>query len=195
MNSLIRYLDRIQQKVEKALLFFGACLTIILLLLITVDVILRKLSQPIPGSYETVQVMTVGIVFLGVAYVQSIKGHVFIEIATEKFPKKVQQGLDFFGYIIGLAICFIITWQSGIAAWESSLMMEAASGIAKIPIWPAKIVIFLGMGLLTLRLLLDIVYYFFPRVLIDQLKTIKDENEVQEDQNNMQIKEAEEIWN
>ncbi|MFS0823140.1 TRAP transporter small permease [Bacillus sp. 1P02SD] len=160
----IHLIDHAQQKIEKVLLFLGAVLTIFMMFLITLDVILRKLGHPIQGTFELVQVLTVGIVFLGAAYVQSIKGHVFIEVATDKLPKKIQQALDFFGYLIGIAVCVVITWQSGIGVWDSLVMNEVAAGIAKIPLWPAKIVIFIGMALLSIRLLLDIVYYLFPRL-------------------------------
>ncbi|MEH7248612.1 TRAP transporter small permease [Neobacillus niacini] len=190
----IRFIEKMQQKFEKLLVFLGAVFTIFLMFLITLDVILRKFGSPIQGAYELVQLLTVGIVFLGVAYVQRIKGHVFIEVATDKFPKKVQQGLDFFGYIVGFAVCLIITWQSGITAWESFLTREATSGMTKIPIWPVKIVILMGMGLLTLRLILDIVYYLFPKVPINQPNTQMNGGVLQVDKPNMQIKDGEEIW-
>ncbi len=158
----IRYLEKAQRFIENAFLVLGAVVAMALMFLITLDVIMRKLGHPVPGAYEIVAILHVGIVFLGVAYVQRLKGHIFIEIATEKLPEKIKQGLNFFGYLIGFIICAVLTRQSSMTAWEAFLTKEFAMAIVDIPVWPAKLVIALGMATLTLRLLWDMIFQLFP---------------------------------
>lgn len=166
----IRSFEKIQQWIEKALLFIGGLITLSLMFLITLDVILRKLGSPIPGAFELVQIFTVGIVFLGVAYVQSVKGHIFIEVATDRLPLKVHRVLDFVGYLIGFVICSILAWQTGWSAWKAFVTKEYAMGVVNIPLWPAKLVIAVGMAMLTLRIFWDILYFLFPQLKLKPLE-------------------------
>ncbi|WP_428911554.1 TRAP transporter small permease [Niallia sp. Krafla_26] len=181
MINLLKSLERFQQKAEKTLMFLSGFIILFLMFLITIDVTMRKLGNPLPGSVELVQILTVSIVFLGVAYVQKVKGHIFIEVATDKLPNKAKQGLDFIGYLIGLVICAIVTWQSGLAAWESIKIMEYATGIVHIPLWPAKVIIAIGMASLTTRMVWDILFYLFPVLKLEQTQL-------------QQIEEGDEVW-
>lgn len=166
--SFVHILERLQIRIEQAMMVIAGAIVMLMMILITIDVICRKLSVSFPGIYETVQILTVAIVFLSIAYVQKTKGHIFIEIATTKFPLKVQRGLDFLGYVIGLFICGIITWQSILTAWESIAIFEYAAGVIQIPIWPAKMIVAIGFLLMTTRLLFDIFFFFIPTAQLEE---------------------------
>ena len=163
MTLLINFLERIQIILEKAMMIVAGSIVMLLMGLITVDVICRKLSISFPGVYETVQILTVAIVFLGISYVQKEKGHIFIKVATTKLPQKMQKGLDFLGYLIGLFICGIITSQSFLVAWESVTIFEYTSGIVHIPVWPAKVIVAIGFMLMTTRIVFDILFFLVPK--------------------------------
>jgi TRAP-type C4-dicarboxylate transport system permease small subunit len=177
MISWLRYLENLQRKLEKALLLLGGGIAIILMLLMTVDVFLRKVfNSPIPGSFELSQLLIVGIVFLGLAYVQAEKGHIAVELATDWLPDRVKGFLNFFGYLVGLAVCTVLTWQSWLSAWEALVTGDYTMGIVNIPLWPAKILVPTGLGLLTLRIIWDIIFYLFPAVRNEQ-PTVSEEKE------------------
>ena len=160
--SIIRILEKILLVIERAMMLIAGAIVMLMMLLITVDVICRKLSLSFPGVYETIQILMVAVVFLGIAYVQKVKGHIFIEIATTKLPVKWQRILDGLGYLIGIFICGVITWQSMLSAWESIQIFEYAAGIVEVPLWPSKIIVAVGFLLMTLRLVLDLVFFFVP---------------------------------
>ncbi|MCJ7495187.1 MAG: TRAP transporter small permease, partial [Deltaproteobacteria bacterium] len=71
----------------------------------------------LPEMFQLTEFMMVALVYLAIAYVQQLKDHIKIEIATQWLPPKVQEALDLFGYLVGLVIFTIITWQTGRLAW------------------------------------------------------------------------------
>lgn len=162
--AAMRLLEKIQRTVENVLLFLGGVIALALMLLIALDVTLRKLGSPIPGAYELVTMLHVVVVFLGVAYVQRVKGHIFIEIATEKLPLKLRKALDFCGYAVGFIVCAVFARQTGKAAWESIMSQEYVAALVDIPVWPAKLILALGMLMLTLRLGWDMLMHFLPQL-------------------------------
>ncbi|WP_239094419.1 TRAP transporter small permease [Bacillus sp. B15-48] len=180
MVQWLKKLERFQHKVEMVLMYLSGGLILTLMFLITADVIMRKLGSPILGAFELVQILTVSIIFLGIAFVQRVKGHIFIEVATDKLPEVMKRGLDFFGYVVGFFICSVITWQCGLAAWESLAIMEYSSGIVPIPLWQAKWIVAIGMALLTTRIGWDILYFLFPvlRVKSEQHRHIEEGEKV-----------------
>lgn len=151
------------KKVERAFVMISGTLIIILMLLITLEVVLRKFfKHPIPGTYELAQFLFVSLVYFGVAYVQSLKHHIKIDIATNWLPQSVQAKLDLIGFGLGAIICGILTWRTGHEAWVSFITKDYSMGIVSLPFWPAKTAVFLGLLLLTIRLCMDILLHFFP---------------------------------
>ena len=70
----------------------GLAATFFLMVVTTIDVILRKLpiNASITGSYDMTEMGMVVIVFFGIAYFQSEHGHVRVEMFVEKFPYTVR---------------------------------------------------------------------------------------------------------
>lgn len=155
MNRLYS-IDKNLRKVEYALALLSGIITVILMLIVTLDVLLRNLfNKAFPGSYELVILLFLGIVFLAIPFVQSVKGHISIDIVTSSLPKFIQRTLDILALIASLAITVIIAWQTGIEFWKSFVSNDYTMGLVEYPIWPAKLSIAIGMGFLTLRLLID----------------------------------------
>lgn len=100
--------------------------------------------------------MLVGVVFLSVAYVQSVRGHIKIELLDKALSTKGKAILDVAGDVIGLFIMSLMAWQAGLVAWRAWVEQEYIAGVVPVPSWPAKIAFALGIALLCVRLLLDI---------------------------------------
>ena len=114
---------------------------------LTADVILRYLfSRPIQGTYQLAEFMVIGVVFLSIAYVQSLRGHIKMEVATSWLPKKAQIRFDIFGYLIGIALFSVIAWNSGKIAWNAWQINDLSMGMVKFPLWPAKSLVPFGSG-------------------------------------------------
>jgi len=157
--KIFSWIERTQRKVERTACYVAAGLVFIMIFPTTVDVILRYVfNAPLPEIFQLTEFMMVGLVYLAIAYVQSLKEHIKIEIVTSRLPLRIQEGLDLFGYAIGLLIFSIITWQSGRQAWEAWVTQDYTMGIVHFPLWPAKSILSLGTGLFCIRLILDIVH-------------------------------------
>ena len=150
-------LDKKLEKIEKRSCKVAAALVFIMIFPTTLDVLLRyTMDEPLPSMIQLTEFMMVGVVYLGISYVQSIKEHTKIEMATTWLPQRGQDFLDTFGYLVGLFIFLIITWQGARLAWDAWVTQDYTMGIIHFPLWPAKSVLPLGCGLLCVRLALDI---------------------------------------
>ena len=139
----------------------AAGIIMIMMFLTTADVISRYVfNSPIIGVFEISQVLLVGVVFLGLAYVQTMKGHVKVDVVTSWLPQRAQLTLDTFGYIVGFLIMAVITWRSGVSAWTAWVTKEHTMGLIHMPFWPGKSLVPFGTSLLCLRLLSDIIGNF-----------------------------------
>ena len=149
--------DKVQRTIEKIACGIAAGIILVMVFPASLDVILRYLFHaPIPQVYDFSEFMIVGAVYLAVAYVQAIKGHEKIEAATSWLPEKGKAALDIFGYLIGVVLFAVITWQSSRLAWEAWITHDHTMGIIHIPTWPAKSMVPIGSGLLCLRLISDV---------------------------------------
>jgi len=129
-----------------------------MMFLTAADVIGRYVfNSPVQGSYEITEFMLVAVVFLGIAYVQSVKGHVKVEVATLWLPQRARLALDIFGYTIGLVMFILIAWRSGIFAWEAFVTKEYTWGLLELPLWPAKSFVTIGCAFLAIQFLADII--------------------------------------
>ena len=136
----------------------AAWLIIASMFLTSADVLGRYLfNNPITTVYEIVQIMLLGIVYLSIAYVLSLRGHPKVDIITSWLPWRAQLALDIFGYTLGLLMMAVVTWQCGLRAWHSWVVGDYTMGLVFIPLWPGKSMLPIGIGLLCIRLILIII--------------------------------------
>ncbi len=158
-------LEKWLKKIERGFCYGAAGLVLVMIFPTTLDVILRYIfNAPLPEMFQLTEFMMVAVVYLAIAYVQQLKDHIKIEIATQWLPPMVQELLDLFGFLVGLVIFTIITWQTGRLAWEAWETQDYTMGIVQFPLWPAKSILPIGVGLFCLRLLLDILIGLFQWV-------------------------------
>ena len=141
------------KSVVKALAWISSGIVFVMMFFLTADVVLRYLfNRPIIGVYQLAEFMVVGVVFLSVAYVQTLKGHIKMEVATSWLPLKGQIALDIFGYLVGIAVFSVIAWHSGKIAIHAWRIKDVSMGMVQFPLWPAKSLVPFGSGLLCLEL-------------------------------------------
>lgn len=156
--SAITAVSRYEAALERAMAYLSAATVVAMMLLTTADVVLRyTLNRPIQDSFELSQFMLVGLVFLGIPYLQSIRGHVTVEFITNRLSATTRRFWGIVGHAIGLFAFAVVTWRTAHFAWQAWETGDFTMGIIQYPLWPAKSVIPLGTGLLCIRLMLDIV--------------------------------------
>ena len=157
-------LEKIGKKIEKVSNscnnFFdsiGRIVLAMMVLLITTDVFLRYfLNSPIKGSYELVEFMMVILVFFGLGYTQTKKGHISINLLTSKLSPGQVSGIQSATYLLCLALFLIITWQSTLQAGILRNSGEASS-VLHISRYPFMWVTVFGSALLSLTFLKDFI--------------------------------------
>ena len=126
--------------------------------LICSEVLLRyAFNRPILGSVEITEYMLVFIVFFGMAYTQSVAGHIKIEVIPDHLSPKLQHILRIVSLIVALGIFAIITWKTAQGFWESWQVKEVRWGAVPLPIWPVKFVVPAGTLMLCVQFIINLV--------------------------------------
>jgi TRAP-type C4-dicarboxylate transport system permease small subunit len=85
---------------------------VVMMLLTCADVLLRLLRHPIPGTYELVGFLGTVIISFALALTSLEKGHIAVEILVERFPARVQSGIEAITSLIGATLFALLAWQS-----------------------------------------------------------------------------------
>lgn len=145
--------------VEKLCAILSVMSIISMMLLITVDVTLRKaFNHPIPGGFEiTEDYLMVGIVYMALSYIYLQGGHVRVTIFLGIIPKALKRPLDIIlnlfslGFFVLVAIGGMMTFLRAVSYGEFS------SSILAYPLAPAYFLVPLGSILLCIRIIESII--------------------------------------
>ncbi len=149
--------EKIQVSVENFFNSVSAAIIGFMMGLTTVDVVLRYLfNSPIPGVYTLCEMLMVGIVYLAIAYVQQHKGHVRVDIFIDRLQGPSRLAFELATLIMALVCFSLMTWQTGLLAWDAWVTGDYDMGLIEYPFWPTKSTLTFGIGLLCLRFITDI---------------------------------------
>jgi TRAP-type mannitol/chloroaromatic compound transport system permease small subunit len=99
-----------------------------------------------------------GMVMLGSAYALSRNGHVRVDVLYGGWKSRTQAWVDIFGFcafLLPVTLWLLIyTWPMFTTAWLSGEVSANAGGL---PLWPAKLMLPLGFGLLALQGVAEII--------------------------------------
>lgn len=128
----------------------------IMMLMVTADVVVRGVfSTTITGATEVAELLQVLVVFLGLAYCESCRGHVRVDLLTSSIGRRAQLILDTVTTLIALALMGLMVWYSTFAvvdSWHSHEMFQRM----RISVWPFKIIVPVGAFAFSLELVLRI---------------------------------------
>jgi TRAP-type mannitol/chloroaromatic compound transport system permease small subunit len=80
------------------------------------------------------------------------RGHVNMDILYSRLPARGKAIMNVGTGVFFLVFCFVLVWKSGFMAWESVKYKEVfTQSVWEPPLYPIKIVFFLGCLLLTLQ--------------------------------------------
>lgn len=154
-------LEKVMFSVSKIAAIISAVTIMIMTFLTVTDVFLRYLfKKPLAWNFDLQTILIVGVIFLGIPYVQSQRRHVRIDILTSRLSKANWLWLQFFNDIIFLCFTVFVTWYMSQQAWNAWTTGDYLEGISRIPVWPAKGAVAVGTGLLSVNLVLNILQGF-----------------------------------
>lgn len=149
---------RLLARTEKIGVYISAFFILVMMVLTTIDTFLRDVfDSPIPGVYELHSMMLVGVLYLGLSFVQSQRSHIRMDVLSSRLNPTNQLVLQLLGDAIFLFIAVLITWRMGLQAWQAWVTGDFYYGVVRFPLWPPKLALTLGTALVSIRLISDII--------------------------------------
>jgi TRAP-type C4-dicarboxylate transport system permease small subunit len=156
--SLRRALD----VVDSVVMFIGCAMLFALMCVVVADVTLRYIiNQPLQWSYEVISnYLMPGLFFLAVSHTLKAHAHVSVDIVHNYLRPRVRYVFEAITALLAIPGFAICTWVSaGKTLEDIQTQATATSGLA-VPTWTISVMLPLGFGLLTLRLVLNAIGYW-----------------------------------
>lgn len=136
----------------------SACGVLVIMALIVTDVLERKINGgSIAGANEYVEIILVLVVFLGLPEAQRQQKHISLDSVVSRIPAQGALRIRSVGLLLSLAVVAWMTWKTLSAGLVAFQIKEYRFGLTRVPTWPAKLAIPLGLGALGIELLRDLV--------------------------------------
>lgn len=152
MNTFDKIVSALTLRTAQAAQFVLA----LVMLIIVLNVISRKIWQPVPGTVELVEMSGAVLLALAVAYTAITKSHIMVGILVERFPPRIQAAVGIVVNTIALFFSFLLARETFFFAGK---MMQGGytTGQLFIPIAPSIYLVAFGFAMLTLVLLRDVI--------------------------------------
>lgn len=145
---------KIYRSIVVYMALISGLLTLLMSILTTFDILGREtIKKGIIGCFELSQYIMIIVIFFAVAYLESEKGNVRVEILSTHLTERWQTALTLFGSIIGLIAFCIMLYCTGIFGWTSFLIREGMHGMTG-PLYVFKLAIPLGCFFMFIELLI-----------------------------------------
>jgi TRAP-type C4-dicarboxylate transport system permease small subunit len=129
----------------------------ILILFVVANVLSRFLfKKPLPGTIEVIELVAVVIVFFSVAYTESKRAHIYVELVVSRLRRRTQAVLASMMYFLAAIFFAIMAWRSSVLAWSYLFPTARETYVLSIPIAPFLFVIALGSFVLALETLIHV---------------------------------------
>jgi TRAP-type mannitol/chloroaromatic compound transport system permease small subunit len=154
--------DFIIERLSRFFLILAGLLTLLMVFTATYGVFRRyALNSPEPYSYELSTMFLLFSFVLAVACVERYNRHIRVDFISSRVPEIVEFIiLNILGPLAGLFVCVMFTWKGFDVALYSLKIGEVSSSTWGVPLFPIKIVIPIGYGMLVLVLLSKLYFGF-----------------------------------
>lgn len=158
-DSLLSKADRQIFRIESTLNLMAGLVVFTLMLLAVAQIIGRKVfNLPIPGFIDWVEQFMVVFAFLGVAYCQRLGGHIRMDILIGKIRGRPLWLAEIVGVVLMMIAVAALVYGSFLH-FERALNIGDSTIDIALPTWPAKLLVPVALGLLWLRLLVQLIGY------------------------------------
>ena len=159
IKSTYDFLLRVLTPVTKGLFYLGLVFLACMMFLTAADVIGRYFfNSPVLGSFEITEYLMVIVMATSLAYCGIHKGHVVIELISDRLSKRAQITLGCVTSFLSVVLFGIIAWQTFIYIGDMAAS-KVATTVLRVPAWPFVIVLAVGFTVFFLVLLLHFLEY------------------------------------
>jgi len=147
---MLETFEKISKWCATALMVIGCVAIVLMMVNVMAEVIVRYFfNRSIPGTAEFVSgYYMVMVVFLPLAYLQLERGHVIIELFTQKASDRTKSWIDGIVYIICSGALAIYAYAGFNKAIEMTQRGELWFGLIEVIIWPARWMMPIGVAVM-----------------------------------------------
>lgn len=140
--------------------FLGAAMIVIMMLHISADVASRSIfGISLVGTLEYVSYFyMVSVVFLPLGRVQEERGHVIVEVVSNRFPPRVTAWVDRGALVFSLAYVSFIGWwgwQEAVRSFKRNEVLPLLD--TDLPLWPSRFLVPIGLAAMAFVILIQLV--------------------------------------
>ena len=154
----MKVLAHLLERLALVVLMVGGVGLLMSMFLGVADVVGTQLLHiPVPGPFELTESTMVLVVFGALTYAQIRRAHIRVELIYLRVGPRARAAMDVFADVAALTFFGLMLWQAINEAQYSIQINEATVGLIRFPLYPARIILAAGTGLLILRLVLDVI--------------------------------------
>jgi TRAP-type C4-dicarboxylate transport system permease small subunit len=114
------------------------------------------LGRPVLGTLEFTESTMVLVVFGALAYAQERRAHIRVELLYSFVGPRGKSFMEAVTHIVAFIFFALMAWQGYVELLYSLEIKESTMGSVRFPLYPARVLLLLGVALLLLRLAVDI---------------------------------------
>ncbi len=147
-NQIIEYASHLTMVV-------AGTLVVLMAFIATYGVVRRYIfHSPEPYSYELSVMFLLFSFVLAVPALERLNRFIRVDIVSSRLPERADNIiLNIIAPILGLVFCGVLTWKGGVDALFALRVSQTSLSAWPVPLFPIKIVIPIGYGLLCLVLI------------------------------------------
>ncbi len=153
---MVYFLKRLNSTLNRGLVFMASCCLLVMVFVTVGEMALRVFGTPMAGIVEVVGWLAAAIIAFALGYTQLHKGHVAINLLTERISPRLQAILGGVINMISTALFTATAWY--VFKYAGSLRAAGSlSETMKVIVYPWVYIVSLGCAGLALALFVDMV--------------------------------------
>jgi len=154
MEAAEMWFEKWHTRIDIWMGYMSALMVVVTMILVSADVVGRYcFNHPLPGAFEFSEVLLALIIFLALPYVQYKKANIAIEMVSDHYPPKVKEVFDLCCMMLGVVVFGFMAERGVELTLSCWAINEISEGTIPFPMTPFKMMVPLGLGFLSLRLL------------------------------------------
>ena len=155
INDFGGMISRILDTIINALVWIGSGALAVMVLVVLGNVIGRYVfRKPLLGSVEMVGLLTVIVVFCVLAFTESQRSHISVDIISSRLHRRTRAILASVMCFLGAGFFIIMGWQGWELMWSNLFPTVRTTGVLSIPFAPFMFIMAFGGVLFGLELLI-----------------------------------------
>ncbi len=150
-------LPHFEKRIAEPIGSLSGLIHIALALIVLIDVILRTAGVSVSGTTELTESLIVVAIYFGLIFTQSERAHIGMDFLTNALPPAGRRVTDILSLGVAALISIALLYGTGNTALKSIELGEYTSTAFNLPLWPAKVALWLGLLMMTIQIGLQMV--------------------------------------